>query len=148
VRDIKIDGQDHRYYHARWDGAKWRVHEIAHAGSRLYAGEDDYTGLAALDPQNPSIVYLSTNADPKTGAPLVSTADQQRHWEIYRGTTTDDGATFTWTPVTQNSTADNLRPIVPIWSAARDRTILLWLRGTYRRYQDYDLDVVALLPGL
>ncbi len=147
VRDVKIDGQDHRYYHARWDGAKWRVNEIAYAGTRLYAGEDDYTGLAAIDPQHPSTVYISTNADPKTGAPLVSTADQKRHWEIYRGTTTDDGATFTWIPVTQNSTTDNLRPIVPIWTAARDRTILLWLRGIYRRYQDYDLDVVALLPG-
>ena len=147
VRDVQIDGQDHRYYHARWDGATWRVNEIASAGTRLYAGEDDYTGLAALDPQNPAVVYISTNADPKTGAPLISTADQKRHWEIYRGTTTDDGATFTWTPVTQNSTADNLRPIVPIWTAARDRTILLWLRGTYRRYTDYDLDVIALLPG-
>ena len=147
VRDIKIDGQDHRFYHARWDGAHWLVHEIAHAGSRLYAGEDDYTGLAAIDPQNPSVVYISTNTDPKTGAPLISTADQKRHWEIYRGLTTDDGATFTWTPLTQNSASDNLRPIVPLWKEAQGRTILLWLRGTYRRYTDYDLDVVGLLPS-
>jgi hypothetical protein len=147
VRDIKIDGQDHRFYHARWDGAHWLVHEIAHAGSRLYAGEDDYTGLAAIDPQNPSVVYISTNTDPKTGAPLISTADQKPHWEIYRGLTTDDGATFTWTPLTQNSASDNLRPIVPLWKEAQGRTILLWLRGTYRRYTDYDLDVVGLLPS-
>jgi hypothetical protein len=49
--------------------------------------------------------------------------------------------------VTRDSTADNLRPIVPIWRAANDRTILLWLRGTYRKYTDYDLDVVGLLPS-
>ena len=146
LRGIAEDGQDHRYYYARWDSAKWRVHEIAYAGGRLYAGEDDYTGLAALDPQNLNTVYISTNADPKTGAPFISAADQKRHWEIFRGDSTDEGTTFSWTPLTRDSTADNLRPIVPIWSAARDRAILLWLRGSYRSYTDYDLDVVALLP--
>jgi len=147
LRAAADDGQDHRYYHARWDGAKWQVNEIAYAGSRLYAREEDYTGLAALDPQNLNTVYISTNADPKTGKPLISSADQQRRWEIFRGDSTDEGATFSWTPVTRDSTADNLRPIVPIWSAARDQAILLWLRGTYRSYMDYDLDVVGLLPA-
>ena len=33
--------------------------------------------------------------------------------EIRRGTTCDSGATFNWTPVTANSTKDNVRPIVP-----------------------------------
>jgi hypothetical protein len=146
-RGTADNGQDLRYHHARWDGTQWRVTEIAHAGTRLYAGEDDYAGLAAIDPQHPNTVYISTNADPRSGAPLISAADGQRHWEIYRGDSTDDGTTFTWTPVTRDSTADNLRPIVPIWRAANDRTILLWLRGTYRKYTDYDLDVVGLLPS-
>ena len=141
-----VDGQDLRYHYARWDGRAWHVHEIAHAGSRLYAGEDDYTGHAIMDPQRPTRVYLSTNAHPVTGKPLVSQTDGLRHWEIYSGDSTDDGATWTWTAITQDSTADNLRPIVPIWNNAGDRTILLWLRGTYRRYTDYDLDVVGLLP--
>jgi hypothetical protein len=48
-----------------------------------------------------------------------------------------------WTAVTANSTADNLRPIVPIWDA--DHTALLWLRGTYTTYHDYDLDVVGII---
>jgi len=147
VRDIAIDGQDHRYSYARWDGRTWLVHEIAFAGSRLYAGENDYTGLAAIDPQHPSTLYISTNADPKTGAPLISAADGRRHWEIYRGVSADDGATFTWTPITRDSSVDNLRPVVPIWEKAGERTILLWLRGAYRRYTDYDLDVVGVLPS-
>lgn len=146
VRGIADDGLDLRYYYARWTGDRWKVHEIAFAGSRLYAGEDDYAGLAIIDPQNPSTVYLSTNADPQTGTPLISAADGLRHWEIYRGVSGDDGTTFTWSSVTRDSTADNLRPIVPIWPQAGDRTLILWLRGTYRRYTDYDLDVVGLLP--
>jgi hypothetical protein len=141
------DGMDLRYYYARWDGAAWRVNEIAHAGTRLYAGEDDYAGLAAIDPQHVDTLYFSTNSDPQTGAPLISAADGKRHWEIFRGDSADRGATWSWRALTRDSTADNLRPVVPIWPQARDGAIVLWLRGTYRKYTDYDLDVVGLLPS-
>jgi hypothetical protein len=146
-RGNAADGMDLRYHYARWDGAAWQVSEIAHAGSRLYAGEDDYAGLAAVDPQHPDTVYISTNADPVTGAPLISAADGLRHWEIFRGDSANQGRSFHWTPVTRDSRADNLRPLVPIWPEAGGRSIVLWLRGTYRKYTDYDLDVVALIPG-
>lgn len=124
-------GMDHRYYYARWDGRTWTVHEIAYAGTRLYPYEDDYTGLAALDPHDPGIIYISTDADPSTGAPLVSKADGRRHREIFRGTTRDSGATWRWEPMTANSTVDNLRPLVPKWKDPR--TALVWMRGTYER---------------
>lgn len=123
-------GDDHRFHYARWDGKKWTEREIAYAGKRLYPGEDDYTGLGAIDPQNPDVVYLSSNADLKTGQPLISAADGKRHHEIFRGETKDGGATWTWTPITQNSTMDNLRPLVPIWKDTR--TAVVWMRGTYR----------------
>ena len=63
-------GTDMRYRYARWDGTAWRDRPLAYAGTRLYSGEDDYTGLASLDPTNPSVVYISTNANPTTGAAL------------------------------------------------------------------------------
>jgi hypothetical protein len=122
-------GMDHRFHYGRWDGKSWRVHEIAYAGTRLYPGEDDYTGLAALDPNDPNVVYISTDADPVTGAPLVSRADGQRHRELYRGVTRDAGATWKWEPITAHSTADNLRPLVPKWKDPR--TALVWMRGKY-----------------
>ena len=140
------DGLDLRYHYARWDGAAWQVNEIAHAGTRLYAGEDDYAGLAAIDPQQPDTVFISTNSDPIRGAPLISAADGRRHWEIFRGDSGDQGRTFVWQAITRDSPVDNLRPIIPIWPAAGDRRIVLWLRGTYRKYTDFDLDVVGLLP--
>jgi hypothetical protein len=37
-------GEDHRYRRARWIGSGWEDEEIAFAGTRLYPGEDDYTG--------------------------------------------------------------------------------------------------------
>ncbi len=136
-------GADHRYRYARWTGSRWLDHEIAYAGSQLYRGEDDYTGLAALDPEDPNIVYISTNVHPATNAPLVSSADGKRHWEIFRGVTSSGGATWKWTAVTKDSTADNLRPVVPVWK--NKRYALLWLRGTLRTYTDYDLAVVGFI---
>jgi len=141
-------GFDHRFHFARWDGAAWQSHEIAYAGTRLYPGEDDYTGLAAIDPKNVNVIYISTDADPVTGKPLVSSADHKRHHELFRGETTDRGATWTWTPITTNSTTDNLRPIVPKWNS--NRTALVWMRGTYRHnHGDWVTAVVATIlpPG-
>lgn len=123
-------GDDHRFHYSRWDGTKWITREIAHAGKRLYPGEDDYTGLGAIDPQNTNVVYLSSNADLKTGQPLISTGDGRRHHEIFRGETKDGGATWQWAPVTTNSTVDNLRPLVPVWKD--ERTALVWMRGMYK----------------
>ncbi len=101
-------GNDHRYRYARWDGQRWQDHEIAYAGSRLYAGEVHYMGNASLDPQNPDELYISTNADPTSGQPLLGNADGKRHWEIFRGLTHDGGATWIWSPVTANSTVQQL----------------------------------------
>ncbi|HEY2945525.1 MAG TPA: BNR-4 repeat-containing protein, partial [Vicinamibacteria bacterium] len=137
-------GADHRYRLALWTGTRWDDREIAFAGSRLYAGEDDYTGLVALVPGDPTRLFISTNADPSTGAPLASAADGKRHWEIFRGAVTGNGRNWRWEPVTKDSTADNLRPIVP--RTAGGDELLLWLRGRYRSYTDYDLEVVGLLP--
>lgn len=135
-------GQDHRYHYAHWDGRTWRDHEIAYAGSRLYVGEDDYTGNICLHPDRLDTVFISTNADPATGKPLISQADDKRHYELFRGQTSDEGRSWNWRPITHDSTVDNLRPIVPKWNA--DHTVLLWFRGTYRSYRDFQTEVVML----
>ena len=122
-------GMDHRFHYARWDGERWVENEIAYAGKRLYPGEDDYTGLGAIDPENTSVVYISTDADPKTGSPLISAADGKRHHEIFRGMTKDGGESWEWTPITANSTVDNLRPLVPVWESPK--TVVVWMRGSY-----------------
>ncbi len=139
---VNQDPNDNRFRYARWDGRQWRDYALAFAGTYLCPGQIHYTGLACLDPQDRSVVYVSTNADPVTGNPLVGKADGKRHHEIFRGRTRDGGATWQWRPVTRDSIEDNLRPIVPI--CANGRSPLLWLRGTYSMYTNYDLDVVGL----
>lgn len=130
------------YRFAVWDGKQWNDHALAHAGTRLYAGEDDYSGLVALDPDRPGTLYFSTNADPVTAAPLVSNADGKIHYEIFRGHTPDVGASWRFEAVTRNSTRDNLRPIIP--QGVGNQTALLWLQGTFRSYTDYHQNVMLL----
>ncbi len=136
-------GDDIRYRYARWDGGRWIDRPMAFAGHRLYAGEDDYSGLVALDPADSRTVYLSTNADPSTGAPLRSAADGRRHWEIFRGVLSEDGTCWTWTPITRDSSSDNIRPLVP--DCPPGLHVLLWLQGTYHSYTRYELSVAALV---
>jgi hypothetical protein len=138
---VEDDDADHRFFYARFDGETWHIHELAKAGGYLYERENDYTGLAALDPRDPNRLFISTKLDPQTDEPLP-------HYELFDGTTTDGGATWSWSPVTAHSTADNLRPIVP--QAGADQTLLLWMRGTYRTYTDYNMSIVGLttiVPG-
>lgn len=66
--------------------------------------------------------------------------------ELWRGTTCDNGATFKWTPVTANSSKDNIRPVVPKWDATH--TALLWMRGTYTSAQSYAEQIVGTISGL
>lgn len=137
----KQGGHDFRYHRAAWNGKQWTVEEIAFGGSRLYAGEDDYTGLATLDPYETDTVFISTNADPASGAPLRSTADGKRHWEIYRGRAPASGK-WTWSAVTRNSAHDNLRPVIA--TGDRNPRAVLWLSGTIRSYTDYEYEVAGL----
>lgn len=126
---------DHRFFYARFDGSAWSVNELAKAGGYLYAAEDDYTGLGALDPNDPNRLFISTKIDPRTDVAMP-------RYEIFEGVTTNSGVDWNWKPITFNSVVDNLRPIVPAWD--NENTALLWMRGSYSTYTNYNLDVVGL----
>jgi hypothetical protein len=128
---------DHRILYARFDGTSWKSTYLCRAGPKLYDSEQDYVGLGALHPNDPRLVYISTPIDPRDDATELG------HHEIFQGTTCDDGASFRWTPITMNSSKDNLRPLVPSWD--RKDMVLLWFRGTYRTAQSYDAEVVGII---
>ena len=142
-RGVAENGQDHRFHYAMWDGTKWQQHEIAYAGKRLYPGEDDYTGLGAIDPLDPSVVVISTDADPVTGKPLISKADGNRHHELYRGRTPDGGKTWKWEALTKDSIRDQLRPNIP--AGPTDQRVILWASGTLKSFTNYRLDLCAIV---
>jgi hypothetical protein len=127
---------DHRLLYARLVGATWRVTEIAKMGARLWRAEEDYTGLGDIDWSDPSTVYISTPIDPRDGRAL-------KVHEIFRGVTSDRGQTWTWTAVTAESPADNLRPVVcPLGQGHR---AVVWFRGTMTRSQHYRCAIVGVI---
>jgi BNR repeat-containing family member/FG-GAP-like repeat len=137
-----VTTDDHRYHVARWDGSNWRAREVAFAGRALYPVEESYTGLMALDPRDAGHVVISTDANPTTGAPLVSATDGRRHWELFDGRLRRDGS-YAWTPLTANSTQDNLRPVMT--AGPGGASALAWMRGRYTTYTDYRLEVVGVV---
>jgi len=137
VAGTGTDDPDKRLFYARYDGSSWKLTYIVKLGTKLYPDEQDYTGLSALDPDDPHTIYISTFYDPRDD----TTKSTKR--EIWRGTTCDNGTTFTWTQVTARSTMHNIRPIVPKWDSSH--TALLWLRGSYTSAQNYAMKVVGTL---
>jgi len=135
---LHLSEKDHRYRLASWNGEAWTDREVAYAGSGLYSKESSYTGLITLDPVDPSVVFISTDVNPTTGEATGGTH------EIYRAKIgpNDDISTIKWTPVTQNSPVRNLRPMI-----LRDgsKRIVLWQRGDFIKYTNYDMDTVGFI---
>lgn len=130
---VDEDWHDHRFFYAWYDNG-WNVHHVAKAGRGLYDEERDYSGLAAIDPHDTSRIVISTPFDPRDDTEL------EQH-ELFNGKTEDRGETWSWRPLTPNTEVDNLRPIIPDWDHAR--SVLVWLRGQYYTWTEWDTQVVG-----
>lgn len=129
----------HRYLWARQrtDG-RWSVEPAGSAGSELYANQPDYCGLGSIDPTDPARIVVSSDVHPRTREPLRSAADGRVHHELFEGRRRSEGD-WAWTPITSNSIEDNLRPLLV---ARSGRSVLAWMRGTYRSWTDFDTQIV------
>ncbi|WP_154858373.1 BNR-4 repeat-containing protein [Cyclobacterium xiamenense] len=143
TRNTALGGFDHRYHYAEWNGREWVASEVAYAGSRLYPGENEYTGLISLHPTNKSVFYFSSDVHPVSGEPLLVNGSQR--YEIFRAERREAGEPWYFSPVTFGSSEDNIRPIV---LADPDKEVVLWLSGRYTTYRDYRLKVYGkILPN-
>lgn len=122
---------DHRYHYARWTGSAWFDTELCAAGGwfpQTPEGEQErephYSSGLALDPQDPSVVYLTR---PVNGVR-----------ELERWTTSDRGTNWTTTAITSGSKHDNIRPFV-VRNHSENGPTVLWqnVSGHYRHYTDY-----------
>ena len=133
-----ITNANHAFIYCRYNGTEWSYTYLGEAGLKLYSSQEDYTGLAAMHPNDPNTIYISTHIDPRDNSDI-------RVHEIFKGVTTDNGETWQWYPITWNSVRDNLRPIIPVWD---DRnTALLWLRGTYFTASSFDEAIVGIIEN-
>lgn len=137
INDQNSNDPDHAFFYSRFDGEAWDYTYLGKAGKKMYSSEQDYTGLGALDPNDQTTIYISTPYDPR---------DQETHLgqhEIFKGVTPDSGDTWQWTAVTENSTRDNFRPIIPKWDSTN--TAVLWFRGSYYAAHNFDAAIVGKL---
>lgn len=135
---LYLKNDDHRYRIASWNGNRWIDREIAYAGTCLYPKESSYTGLMAIDPVDPSRVVISSDADPARGDITDG------FHELYAATINSDDniRSIKWTAVTQDSDTDNIRPMIV---AGDGYKVLVWMRGSYKTYVDYDCDAVGIV---
>jgi len=133
------------YYYARWNGSEWEKHFIAHAGRPLYDREQDYGGGMTIDPQNPNVVYISTNAarpfdlEQLDDVPL----NPGDRYTLYRGETRDGGRTFQWTELTPEATDDQLRPHAV--QNPGGPTAVVWFAGQYEAYTEFRTRVMGMV---
>lgn len=131
VHDVALDAQgrprivfatipqggrsDHDYWYAAWNGMAWETRRITSAGGTISADarEPAYTAGISLDHSDPSTVVLAR--------PGLS------HLEVQRWRTPDLGRTWTSEAVTEASTQDNVRPVVPRGGSGR----VIWMTGEY-----------------
>jgi hypothetical protein len=127
---------DHSFFYCRYDRTNWHTTYLGRAGAKLFDTQADYVGLGCLNPNDPNTIYVSFPYDPRDNVTFLGVH------EIFKGTTTDRGLTWSWTPITRNSTRDNLRPIMPAWDNNND--VLLWYRGNYTSLS-FDSAVVGII---
>jgi hypothetical protein len=153
VFQVQVDGSGYAssrifYYYARWTGTGWQKRFIAQAGRALYSVESDYGGGICVDPENPNVIYLSSNAQypfdltTTTNFASATNVPLAARYEIYKGVTTNGGLSFTWSATTTNSTMDNCRPYIPRRNGGEP--CVLWWRGTYSTYSSFNTAIVGL----
>lgn len=137
IDDVPVSNNpDHCFLYCRYNGESWKTSYLCLAGKKMYSSEQDYTGLAAIDPSDPYTIYISTPIDPRNDNELD-------HREIFKGISGDLGETWSWIPVTFNSSTDNFRPVIPVWD--ENNRAVLWCRGEYYAAQSYNAAIVGLL---
>jgi hypothetical protein len=131
-----IGAADHRFFYGRFDGSSWHITELCKMGTGLHSPEQDYIGMGCIHPDDANLIYVSTPFDPRDNT------DLGKH-EIFKGVTSDNGATWNWTQITFDSTVDNIRPAIPKWDAYN--TAVFWTRGSYPGQEVYDFVVVGMV---
>ena len=123
---------DHIYHYAYWDGKKWQDQELINSGGYITKPEKSgkvleeyYSGGVVLDHHNPKNVFMSRQ---------VNGVFEIEHWQL-------SGNKWKTTAVTQNSTANNVRPYV-VDNYTGKQPIVMWMNGIYEHYIRYKTDIL------
>src|SRR5690606_13953914 len=110
----------HHYHWARWDGIKWRTHDVTQAGNPIdtTGTEHHYSGGIALDHDQPDVMYLSVQRD--------------NGWSLLKMSVCSLDGTNKLETITDGPTMKNVRPVV-----VRGDSRVCWLSGDYDGYRRF-----------
>ncbi len=122
----------HHYYYASWNGTSWE-HTMVASGGQDFPREErlkeernrepHYSGGIVLDPNHEGVVYYSRPVNDR--------------YEIFRGEFIENK--WEETPITQNSSLDNVRPYVSDSKSEERLPRLFWMTNRmYEHYSNYD----------
>jgi len=123
-----VDRRLHRYSYASFEDGRWVIHDLGDAGGSIQGEEEwAYSAGIAIDHDAPATVYLIR----RTGrGPLLERMTLSGgRWETTRLVRGKPGT-------------EDLRPTVVRGHRGRD-PMVLWLRGRYDHYRDYDLRLLG-----
>lgn len=126
---------NHIYHYAYWKQDHWQDYEVVNSGSWMpslrqgdIVREAHYSGGIVLDPLHPEHVYLSRD---------ISGKFEIEHREFQSGTLWKSEL------LTNDSNKNNVRPYV-VYGAPEDRRFLMWMKGEYRHYTEFDMQLILL----
>ena len=129
--DVVVSNPDIMYVGTA-SGGLWKSTDF---GATWITTTDDLPQIGvsgiAIDHSNSDIIYIATGDD-----------DGNDSYSVGVMKSLDGGETWTWTALTRDSGADNLRPIIPSWKS--DERIILWMRGAYHSYHDWNTQIVGI----
>ncbi len=128
--------ENHIYHYAYFDGETWQDTEMVNSGKWFphtpegeFEREPHYSGGMAIDPLNPAALYISRE---------INGIFEIEKWVFSK----TDEEPWTISPVTQNSTNDQVRPVVAQAAGTSSKTVVLWNAiSHYVHYTDYRTDV-------
>ena len=130
---------NHEYWYARYSNAGWSNKKLCNSGKwfpqtpdGIKEREPHYFGGMTIHPNNCNILYVSRQIE---GV-----------FEIERWETADQGNSWSKEAVTENSTFDNVRPVIPRELGNTSSEIVLWMENQkYIHYTDYKTSIKYLI---
>jgi len=119
----------HRYHWATCRNGEWMSTVLVEnaggtiADTTIGNPQHYYSGGLALDPHDPNTVY-------------VSRENGVSGWDLEQWKTGDQGTTWTVRSITEDSTLENVRPVVPL-GRPDGMDMVLWMQGSYHYYKNY-----------
>lgn len=123
------DREEHQYYWSYWDddGEEWINKKILTTDPVSGTQGNMHFGGLCLKPDDVSTVYVSHKVDSE--------------FEIEVATTDDDGESWDFKPITEDSSVEQTKPW-PVENAHGDLEVH-WLRGDWNSPFNFDTDVVS-----